>query len=177
MYKRQAYKCCTCKLLELCCCFIVYCSSQILTLLLARTQLFDTIHRILHLSNFGYVGSGTTLSIKSYIEKGIQILHNEWSGIFVFSSFFLLKGFGACCQHVVKEDGGVVTNNCTMVTNPEYPDPVNGTTPFGFTVENIADDICFIRLDFVRVETRDDYELLTVGTVNKGDCFDVISIQ
>ena len=72
---------------------------------------------------------------------------------------------------------GTVTENCTIVQNAEFPDPVVGTPPFSFTVENIADDICFIRLDFLQVETRDDYELLNVGTVNRGDCFDVISIQ
>ena len=77
---------------------------------------------------------------------------------------------------MLTEPMGVVTKNCTMIQNPEFPGPVAGSPPLSFTVENIADDVCFIRIDFVVVETRDDYITTTVGTSRRGNCIDIITI-
>ena len=58
-----------------------------------------------------------------------------------------------------------MTKNNTYVQNPEYPNAYVGTANFMYTVVNIPDDVCFIRLDFVKLELIDTYEA-------NGDCSD-----
>ena len=90
--------------------------------------------------------------------------------------FFL--GFGVCCQHVIQETNGKVRYNRTVVQNAGFPSPLDGTAGFTFMVENIADDICFIRLDFVRVELSTVYaDSTNTAGLRPGECMDTLNIM
>ena len=95
--------------------------------------------------------------------------------MFVFFSLSC-AGFGVCCQHVVTTSNTKVTKNGTLVQNPEFPQPLNSTTPFIYMVGDIADDVCFIRLDFQRFELRNDYVLANDPPARIGDCIDTMEI-
>ena len=86
----------------------------------------------------------------------------------------LLLDLAVCCQHVLRMSGDVVVRNRTVVQNPEFPNFVDAATTsnFTYTVENIADDICFIRLDFVVDEMTTSYDMTGARPPQEGDCFD-----
>ena len=83
-------------------------------------------------------------------------------------------GFGICCQHIITTSNQKVTKNGTLVQNPEFPARLENTNiPFMYMVSNIADDVCSIRIDFIRQELRQDLEPARVlPDIFEDDCID-----
>lgn len=80
-------------------------------------------------------------------------------------------GFGTCCQITLTACGSTVTRNCTFIQNPEYPDPTSLRGECKFNIQKDDAAICFIRLDFVRLNTAHVME----GTGDSGACIDKIT--
>jgi len=59
-------------------------------------------------------------------------------------------GFGSCCVFRNSVCGSSISENCTYIENPGYPNGYTGTIPgtCAYTVNRMQTDICQIRLDF-----------------------------
>ena len=56
--------------------------------------------------------------------------------------------------HRVTGCGGTISQNSTHIQNPNYPSAYTDTTSCVYTFKKSSLDICSIRLDFVKFETR-----------------------
>jgi len=63
------------------------------------------------------------------------------------------SGFGRCCVFRNSVCGATVSENCTYVENPGFPNAYTGTVPgnCAFTVNRMQTDIAQIRLDFTNM--------------------------
>ena len=82
-------------------------------------------------------------------------------------------GFGVCCQITLSECGSTVTRNCTYIQNPEYPGTAAGRGVCQYNIAKPSSSICFIRLDFVRLNTAHVVE----ATGPSGACVDKIDFH
>ena len=78
-------------------------------------------------------------------------------------------GFGTCCQIVVSECGAVVTKNTTFIQNRDFPSTSNTGHTCTYFLDRIGDEICHIRLDFIRLEVALP-DLDTVAAPMDGTC-------
>lgn len=67
--------------------------------------------------------------------------------------------FGVCCVFETSACGATVSDNCTYVTNPSYPDTDAASADDGaalgatcdYTISKMSSDICHVRLDFLEM--------------------------
>jgi hypothetical protein len=83
------------------------------------------------------------------------------------------SGFGSCCLLTVSACGSSVSSNCTYVRNPGFPATYDGSSGCSYTINQVASDICFIRLDFETFTTRQPQADVTDAD---GDCQDTFTI-
>lgn len=76
------------------------------------------------------------------------------------------QGFGSCCHLTFKKCGGDVVNNCTHIQNEDYPNAVRKAATCTWKVPKLNNDVCFIRLDFIKFEVFGAF----VDGVNLGKC-------
>ena len=96
------------------------------------------------------------------------------------------SGFGTCCFVSQKTCGGTISENITYIQNPGYGGSYDGSSSCGYIIKQVrchlilenqssatysnkfslqmADDICFIRLDFEK--------FITVEPATDGGCPD-----
>merc|ERR1711981_32123 len=58
------------------------------------------------------------------------------------------SGFGVCCVFSSSTCGSTISENCTYITNPGYPNTYSTTGSCAWTVEKVNSDICQLRLEF-----------------------------
>merc|ERR1712080_23425 len=59
------------------------------------------------------------------------------------------SGFGVCCVFSTSTCASSLSENCSYVTNPGYPNTYSTTGTCKYTINKCASDICQIRLDFI----------------------------
>jgi len=57
-------------------------------------------------------------------------------------------GFGVCCLFITSTSGASVSENCSYIQNPNFPNAYGVETAISFTVQKCSADICTLRLDF-----------------------------
>jgi len=57
-------------------------------------------------------------------------------------------GFGVCCVFSSSTCGSTISENCTYLVNPGFPNTYSTTGSCDFTVDKSSDDICQLRLEF-----------------------------
>jgi len=57
-------------------------------------------------------------------------------------------GFGVCCLFITSTSGASVSENCSYIQNPNFPNAYGVETAISFTVAKCSADICTLRLDF-----------------------------
>ncbi|TRY80436.1 hypothetical protein TCAL_04732 [Tigriopus californicus] len=45
-------------------------------------------------------------------------------------------GFGVCCIFLISNSGGTVTQNCSYIRNPNFPNPYDSTSSVSYTIQN-----------------------------------------
>jgi len=84
-------------------------------------------------------------------------------------------GFGRCCVFRNSVCGATVSENCTYVENPGFPNAYTGTVPgtCAFTVNRMQTDIAQIRLDFTNMKMGNPNAGGGVGGICDGDKLDI----
>lgn len=57
-------------------------------------------------------------------------------------------GFGVCCVFVYETSGSTISQNCSYIRNPNYPNAYTDTNSLQFTVVKCDPSVCYLRLDF-----------------------------
>ncbi|XP_059097393.1 uncharacterized protein LOC131891762 [Tigriopus californicus] len=57
-------------------------------------------------------------------------------------------GFGVCCIFFVSTSGGVVTQNCSYIRNPNFPKSYDENAQVSYTIQKCDPNVCSLRLDF-----------------------------
>ncbi|XP_059097323.1 uncharacterized protein LOC131891710 [Tigriopus californicus] len=57
-------------------------------------------------------------------------------------------GFGVCCIFLISNSGGTVTQNCSYIRNPNFPNPYDSTSSVSYTIQKCSSSVCSLRLDF-----------------------------
>lgn len=65
-------------------------------------------------------------------------------------------GFGVCCTFTDSTCGSTVTQNCTYITNPNYPTTYSTAGSCAWSVTPLNSEICQIRLDFDNFDITED---------------------
>jgi hypothetical protein len=47
-------------------------------------------------------------------------------------------GFGVCCVFIISATGGVITQNCTYIQNPNFPSTYSGSTAVSYTISKCS---------------------------------------
>merc|ERR1711899_324847 len=55
---------------------------------------------------------------------------------------------GVCCLFITSTSGAFVSENCSYIQNPNFPNAYGVETAISFTVQKCSADICTLRLDF-----------------------------
>ena len=70
----------------------------------------------------------------------------------------------------MSECGSTLEGNCTYIQNKEFPEKSTEAMPSCmFTIERIDEDICFIRLDFMKFEVALPDEITQTNGL-RGEC-------
>ncbi|XP_059097601.1 uncharacterized protein LOC131891925 [Tigriopus californicus] len=57
-------------------------------------------------------------------------------------------GFGVCCVFLVSASGSIVTQNCSYIRNPNFPNSLDTATQISYTIQKCDRSVCSLRLDF-----------------------------
>jgi len=57
-------------------------------------------------------------------------------------------GFGTCCVFVYDTTGSTISQNCSYIRNPNYPNAYTDTGALQFQIVKCSQDVCYLRLDF-----------------------------
>lgn len=82
------------------------------------------------------------------------------------------SGFGVCCIFLVSATGGTINQNCTYLRNPNFPTAYTASSALSYTVQKVASDICFFRLDFETFTTQGPAD----STENPNTCRDTFKV-
>jgi len=84
-------------------------------------------------------------------------------------------GFGRCCVFRNSVCGATVSENCTYVENPGFPNAYTGTVPgtCAFTVNRMQTDIVQIRLDFTNMQMGNPNAGGGVGGICDGENLEI----
>merc|ERR1712110_1089520 len=63
-------------------------------------------------------------------------------------------GFGVCCVFMVTACGSTISQNCSYIKNPGFPNAYTATTACVYTIKKCDCSICGFRLDFEMFTTR-----------------------
>lgn len=77
------------------------------------------------------------------------------------------SGFGVCCVFSSSTCGSTISENCTYITNPGYPNTYSTTGSCEFTVEKSSSEICQLRLDFITLALN----IMPTNTIGKNSNF------
>ncbi|XP_059097260.1 uncharacterized protein LOC131891648 [Tigriopus californicus] len=73
------------------------------------------------------------------------------------------SGFGICCVFFVSNSGDTITQNCTYLRNPNFPNTLTDTSSLSYTVRKCDSRVCMLRLDF------ESFTLLGTGNSIEND--------
>lgn len=82
------------------------------------------------------------------------------------------SGFGVCCVFLVSSSGSVVTQNCSYIRNPNFPNPLETATPISYTIQKSDISVCTLRLDFETFSIQGTGNDEAVGT-----CSDTLNVS
>ena len=85
----------------------------------------------------------------SYIFKYISLVTN-----YRFKS----SSFGTCCVFVYEASGGIISQNCSYIRNPNYPSAYEDSSSLSFTIQKCDPSKYFV--DYISLHFRDYYWLL-----------------
>jgi len=57
-------------------------------------------------------------------------------------------GFGVCCVFVYEASGSTISQNCSYIRNPNYPNAYTDTTSLQYNIVKCDPSVCHLRLDF-----------------------------
>jgi hypothetical protein len=57
-------------------------------------------------------------------------------------------GFGVCCLFITTTSGSAVSENCSYIQNPNFPNAYGVETAISYTVNKCSNEVCTLRLDF-----------------------------
>jgi len=80
--------------------------------------------------------------------KGTCLTESECSEKSGMAAGGCASGFGVCCVFMLSECGVQVTENCTYIRNPGFPEASTDITTCKFTVQKCDTGVCALRLDF-----------------------------
>jgi len=84
----------------------------------------------------------------SVFKKGVCFSSTECSSKSGSATGNCAAGFGVCCVFSTSTCGSTMSQNCSYITNPGYPNTYSTTGSCDFTISKSQDDICQLRLDF-----------------------------
>lgn len=58
------------------------------------------------------------------------------------------SGFGICCVFIQSNGNTAITQNCSYISNPGFPNSYTDNTAITYTVNKIDNAVCLLRLDF-----------------------------
>ena len=72
-----------------------------------------------------------------------------------FATTYLLKcfSFGTCCVFVYEASGGIISQNCSYIRNPNYPSAYEDSSSLSFTIQKCDPSKYFV--DYVSLHFRD----------------------
>lgn len=62
-------------------------------------------------------------------------------------------GFGVCCLFTTQTSGSTVSQNCSYIQNPNFPNAYGSEAAATYTIAKCATEICTLRLDFETFST------------------------
>jgi len=75
-------------------------------------------------------------------------------------------GFGVCCVFVYETSGSTISQNCSYIRNPNYPDAYTDTNSLAFNIVKCSSDVCYLRLDFESFDINGLSESLEYDNTN-----------
>jgi len=80
--------------------------------------------------------------------NGTCLTENECSDRSGIAAGGCASGFGVCCVFMISTCGGIVSENCTYVRNPGFPESITDVRTCKFTIQKCDKGVCSLRLDF-----------------------------
>ena len=72
---------------------------------------------------------------------------------------FKSSSFGTCCVFVYEASGGIISQNCSYIRNPNYPSAYEDSSSLSFTIQKCDPSKYFV--DYVSLYFRDYVVLIT----------------
>ena len=69
------------------------------------------------------------------------------------------SSFGTCCVFVYEASGGIISQNCSYIRNPNYPSAYEDSSSLSFTIQKCDPSKYFV--DYVSLHFRDSFVLIT----------------
>ncbi|XP_059097778.1 uncharacterized protein LOC131892061 [Tigriopus californicus] len=91
-------------------------------------------------------------------------------------------GFGVCCVFLVSTSGATVTQNCTYVRNPNFPNSLDTTSQISYNIQKCDRSVCSLRLDFETFSIQgtgntEEIDTDVMPLDPGGVCLDTFSVQ
>eukprot|EP00095_Tigriopus_kingsejongensis_P010887 maker-scaffold86_size395752-snap-gene-2.34 protein:Tk10887 transcript:maker-scaffold86_size395752-snap-gene-2.34-mRNA-1 annotation:"conserved hypothetical protein" len=89
--------------------------------------------------------------------------------------------FGVCCIFTAVNSGSTITQNCTYIRNPGFPQTYEQQSSITYTIRKTAPDVCSLRLDFESFSILATGNTLETNTIlipptTGGICLDQLNI-
>jgi len=124
---------------------LVFCFSFVISLEEKRTDRMFSLFNVVKFTN-------SPCQAKSSVDlQGVCFTDTECKDRGGTEDGNCAAGFGRCCVFRNSACGATVSENCTFIENPGFPNAFTGTSPCAQTVNRMQTDICQIRLDFVNM--------------------------
>ncbi|XP_059098986.1 uncharacterized protein LOC131893072 isoform X2 [Tigriopus californicus] len=88
------------------------------------------------------------------------------------------SGFGVCCVFLISSSGATVSQNCSYLRNPGFPNAYAETSQVSYTIQKCDSSVCRLRLDF------ESFSLLGTGNTEEfldpnpgGQCRDMFTVS
>ncbi|XP_059096032.1 uncharacterized protein LOC131890653 [Tigriopus californicus] len=108
--------------------------------------------KLLSLFNIVQFKQGPCVQASDTSKRGICMTTQQCTDRSGAASGNCAAGFGVCCGFTASTCGSTIKENCTYVSNPNFP---SAATPgmCEYTINRICDDLCQVRLDFDNFQT------------------------
>lgn len=119
--------------------------------------------KVFSLFNIVQFPNDACTSTSSQFPKGTCLSSGECSSKSGSAMGNCASGFGVCCVFSSSTCGSTISENCTYITNPGFPNTYSTTGSCEWTVEKSSSDICQLRLDFTALVLN----IMPTNTINK----------
>jgi len=141
-----------------------------------RHERVFSIFNIVNFKNEGCRSSSTiSSSTGSQFRNGTCYTQSECNSRAGTAAGSCASGFGVCCVFLISESGSAVTQNCSYIRNPNFPNTYdsNNGGAVTYTIQKCSNDVCSLRLDF------ESFTIVGTGLTTEVDgppCMDTFDI-